>query len=125
MPMTFDEKVSYLASKGKTQENRKVVFWKDGKETVRSMNDAEWKDFVEGYNWDNIKDASLTNPEWIDVRKERIKGYPIIEDQIDAIFHGFKTLKSGGTDIGTEASKWVDDIQKIKDANKLPDKYTS
>ena len=62
MPMTFDEKVSYLASKGKTQENRKVVSWKDGEETVRSMNDAEWKDFVEGYNWDNIKESSLTNP---------------------------------------------------------------
>jgi len=125
MPMTFDEKVSYLASRGKTQENRLVVLWKNGEETVRPMNDKEWKDFVEGYNWDNIKDANETNPEWIDARNKRIQEYPRTDDQIDAIFHGFKTLKSGGIDIGAEASKWVDDLQAIKDANKLPNKYSS
>ncbi len=58
-------------------------------------------------------DAALArvNKDYI---RDRSRSYPVTDDQIDAIYKGFKYLKENGTDIGPDASAWVQSIEDIK-----------
>ena len=47
-------------------------------------------------------------------KSQRIPFYPHEEEQIDAIYKGFKYLSDNGTDIGPDCQEWVDTLTEIK-----------
>lgn len=126
MAMTREEKIAWLASQGKTQENRKVVrLDADGNETVRSYTDEEWDDYIDSHDWDKQKEVEETREAYTEAWAARQWAYPRVNEQVDAIFHGLKTLRDGGLDVGTTCSDWIDKVQAVKDDNPLGEKFES
>lgn len=114
---TEAEILAHLSANSITKETL-VHLNSDG--TTRSYTEEEWDDYVAQYPLDAINAYSAVSDAKRAVLNARIDAYPKTDPQFDAIFHGFKTLMDNGTDIGTEATAWVNSIQAVKDANPFP-----
>lgn len=116
---TLAEKKAFLASRGITAATMVVAVNSD----TRSMTDSEFDDYVDRFVSDpeEIIARESVDPMVVNAWKNgRITEYPKTDPQLDAIFHGFKTLRSEGINIGPEASAWVDYVQSIKDKYPKP-----
>lgn len=113
---TIEEKLAYFEAQGISKD---TLVYKNNQGEERSFTQEEWDEYVERFDMLDIYN-NLPSEEHAAALNARIEGYPKTDPQLDAIFHGFKTLRDGGIDIGTEASNWVDEVQAVKDANPFP-----
>lgn len=72
--------------------------------------------------WDDQNVPMLTDQQITDILDHlnephmtpRNRSYWPKDDQLDAIYKGFKYLRANGTDIGPDAGAWVDHIDAVK-----------
>lgn len=87
----------------------KIIITPDGEQEVQ-MTEAEFDEMIE--NSLEIEERE-TNKEYI---AQRVGEYPFDEDQLDAIYKGFKAIKDSGLiDLGEDCNQWIDSITTIKE----------
>lgn len=104
-------KKEYYASIGITANNTTIV---DGN-ISRSATEKEFEQLLSSWSSPEehiqIQSQISANTAY---KGQRIPLYPHEEEQIDAIYKGFKYLSDNGTDIGPECQAWIDTITEIK-----------
>jgi hypothetical protein len=50
----------------------------------------------------------------IDYKRVRKRGYPPIEEQLDAIIKALKHIRDSGLDIGSDGTQLVEHVAKVK-----------
>lgn len=84
-----------------------------------------WEDKVQTLpTWQEIEDDwEVLLQERIDTKyiTDREAEYPLIKDQVDAIFKGFKNLNDAGAVVfDKEVTDWIDEVQAVKDKYPKP-----
>jgi hypothetical protein len=116
--MTAQEKRDYYINEVGIDFTLKTFNTVDGitVESTRAMTVAEIDEALTHSLDKDVREANLSTD--ISYRRGRTEAYSSTDDQLDAIYKGFKAIKDAdnGISLGADTDSWVDSITTIKEA---------